>query len=147
MKCKPWIRHFSPPKFQCFSSQFALHGLRALECGHGPGSIDPRFPAAWPFRVPEIPEFVSVCAPLCCKNMCCASRVCTGGREAGGSRSKNLLEVPWKEMLGQGHTLRLLDEAREVGRDQHPGPENQESQHMIDQPRGYAGSGLPQGRF
>ena len=31
VKCKPWIRHFSPPKFQCFSSQFALHGLRALE--------------------------------------------------------------------------------------------------------------------
>ena len=31
MKCKPWIRHFSPPKFQCFSSQSALHGLRALE--------------------------------------------------------------------------------------------------------------------
>ena len=35
-----WIRalipawptpHFSPPKFECFSSQFALHGLRALE--------------------------------------------------------------------------------------------------------------------
>ena len=35
MKCKPWIRHFQPPKFQCFSSQFALHGLRALEdCKH-----------------------------------------------------------------------------------------------------------------
>ena len=32
MKCKPWIRHFQPQKFQCFSStQFALHGLRALE--------------------------------------------------------------------------------------------------------------------
>ena len=29
MKCKPWIRHFQPRKFQCFSSQFALHGLRA----------------------------------------------------------------------------------------------------------------------
>ena len=28
MKC---IRHFAPPKFQCFSSQFALHGLRALD--------------------------------------------------------------------------------------------------------------------
>ena len=26
---------------------------------------------------------VSVCAPLCCKNMCHASRSCTGGREAG----------------------------------------------------------------
>ena len=31
MKCKPWIRHFQPRKFQCFSSQFALQGLRALE--------------------------------------------------------------------------------------------------------------------
>ena len=30
MKCQPWIRHF-PPKFQCFSSQCALHGLRVLE--------------------------------------------------------------------------------------------------------------------
>ena len=39
-------------------------------------------------------------------------------------------------MLGQGHTLRLLDEAREVGRHRHPGPENQDSQRMIDQPRG-----------
>ena len=39
-------------------------------------------------------------------------------------------------MLGQGHTLRLLDEARDVGRHQHPGPENQDSQHMIDKPRG-----------
>ena len=27
MKCKPWIRHFQPQKFQCFSSQFGLHGL------------------------------------------------------------------------------------------------------------------------
>ena len=35
-----------------------------------------------------------------------------------------------------GHTLRVLDEAREVGRYQHPGLENQDSQHMIDQPRG-----------
>ena len=31
MKCKPWIRHFQPRKFQCFSSQFGLHGLRALD--------------------------------------------------------------------------------------------------------------------
>ena len=27
------IRHFQPRKLQCFSSQFALHGLRALEGG------------------------------------------------------------------------------------------------------------------
>ena len=39
-------------------------------------------------------------------------------------------------MLGQGHILRLLDEAQELGHYQHPGPENQDSQHMIAQPRG-----------
>ena len=37
-------------------------------------------------------------------------------------------------MLVQGHNLRLLDEARDVG--YHPGPENQDSRHMLDQPRG-----------
>ena len=31
MKCKPWIRHFQPRNFQCFSSRFAFHGLRALD--------------------------------------------------------------------------------------------------------------------
>ena len=29
-----------------------------------------------------------------------------------------------------------MDEAREVGHHQHPAPENQDSEHMIDQPRG-----------
>ena len=38
---------------------------------------------------------------------------CTGGRGAGGSRSKNLLEEAMKQMQAQGHTLRLLDEARQ----------------------------------
>ena len=38
-------------------------------------------------------------------------------------------------MLVQGHKLRLLDEAG--GRaEQHLGPENQDSQHRLDQPRG-----------
>ena len=37
VKCKPWIRHFQPRKFQCFSSQFALHGLCALEGFPNPG--------------------------------------------------------------------------------------------------------------
>ena len=31
MKCKPRIRHFQPPKLEFFSSQCALHGLRALD--------------------------------------------------------------------------------------------------------------------
>ena len=37
---------------------------------------------------------LSVCAPLCCKNLCSTFLFCTGGREAEGSRSKNLLEGP-----------------------------------------------------
>ena len=32
--------------------------------------------------------------------------------------------------------MRLLDEAREVGHRQRPGPENQDSQRLLDQPRG-----------
>ena len=40
------------------------------------------------------------------------------------------------KMLVQVHNLRLLDEAREVAHYQHLGPENQDSQHMLDQPRG-----------
>ena len=76
---------------------------------------------------------ISVCDPVCCKNMCCASCYCTGGREAG---EQQIHEGPCKQMLGQGHTLRLLDEAREEEHDQHPAPENQDSWHMIDQPRG-----------
>ena len=38
-------------------------------------------------------------------------------------------------MLVQGHTLTLLDEAWEVGHQRHPGPENQDRQHMLNQPR------------
>ena len=39
-------------------------------------------------------------------------------------------------MPAQGHTLRVLDDPREVERHHNPGPENQDSQHMIDEPRG-----------
>ena len=53
---------------------------------------------------------LGVCPPLYCKNMCCASRLCRGGKGAGGSRSKNLLEGAMK------HNLRLLDAAGSRGR-------------------------------
>ena len=32
------------------------------------------------------------------------------------------------------HNLRLLDDAREVGPQQHPGSEKQDSQHILNQP-------------
>ena len=67
-----------------------------------------------------VPLF-SVCAPLYCKTLCWASRFCTGGRE--------------KIQKFCSKQLRLLDEAREVGHQQHPGPENRDSQHMLSQPR------------
>ena len=39
-------------------------------------------------------------------------------------------------MLVQGHKLRVVDAVQEVGHHKYPGPENQDSQHMLDQPRG-----------
>ena len=54
MKCKPWIRHFSPPKFQCFSSQFALHGLCALEIW-----LDDRGTGQWKW-LEEVPRRTSL---------------------------------------------------------------------------------------
>ena len=60
------------------------------------------------------------------------------GRVVGswGQQIQEFARRAMKPNARQGHTLRLLDEAREVGRHQHPGPENQDSQHMIGQPRG-----------
>ena len=40
-----------------------------------------------------------------------------------------------KQMLVQGDNLGLLDEAWELGHQQRPGPENQDSQHTLNQPR------------
>ena len=60
------------------------------------------------------------------------------GRLVGklGAADPRICPKAMKANARPGHTLRLLDEARELGRHQHPGPENQDSQHMIDQPRG-----------
>ena len=58
---------------------------------------------------------------LCCKTMCCASRFCSGGRGAGASRSKNLLEGAVKQMLVRGHNLRLLRAAGSRGTRGAPG--------------------------
>ena len=82
--------------------------------------------------------FNPACAPLCCKNLCCASRFCTGGGGAGDSRSKNLLEGAMKASARTGHNLSVLNEAWKVGHQQHPGPENQDSQHMLNQPRKFS---------
>ena len=46
-----------------------------------------------------------------------------------------MLDGTMKHMPVQGTLLRLLDEAQEVGHQQHAGPENQDSQHIVNQPR------------
>ena len=43
-----------------------------------------------------------MCTLLCCKKFCFASRFCTGGRGAGGSRSKLWLEGAMEQMLVRG---------------------------------------------
>ena len=53
------------------------------------------------------------CALWCCKNLCCASPFFTG-RGAVGSRSKQMFKGSCN-MLVQGHTLRVLDEAGSQG--------------------------------
>ena len=38
---------------------FKKHPARKVRWGHGPGSVDPRFPAGLPFLLSEILEFVA----------------------------------------------------------------------------------------
>ena len=74
---------------------------------------------------------------MCCKNMCCASRFCTGGKGAAGSRSQGFqanVQGPMKQ--NARNNLRFRDEGGSRGQEQHPGPEKQDSQHMLNQPRG-----------
>ena len=59
--------------------------------------------------------------------MCCASRFCTGGRGAAGSRSSK---------CSPGKQSEAPRRRGKPGQEQHPGPENQDSQHMLNQPKG-----------
>ena len=83
----------------------------------------------WIFVIVSCQEGTNRCVPP-------SSRLCTGGRGARGSRSKNLLKGAMKQMLVQGRNLLLPDEARELGENSTPKPENQDSQHKPTQPRG-----------
>ena len=75
---------------------------------------------------------MSAPAPLCCKNMCCASRFCTGGGGAAGSN----VQGPVKQNASPGEQSEAPRPRWKPGQEQNPGPENQDSQHMLEQPRG-----------
>ena len=78
---------------------------------------------------------ISACAPLCCKNMCCASRFCTGGVGAAGSRSKQCPRARKRQNASPEEQPEAPRPRWKLGQQQNPGPENQDSQHMLEQPR------------
>ena len=82
------------------------------------------------------PLFIRKRVPLCCKNMCCVSRFCTDGRGAAGSRCKQCPGGPVKQNASPGEQSEAPRPRWKPGQEQHPGPENQDSQHMLEQPRG-----------
>ena len=76
------------------------------------------------------------CAPLCCK--ACAVRpvfapVVGELRAADPSN----LQGPVKQNASPGEQSEAPRPRRKLGQEQNPGPENQDSQHMLEQPRGY----------
>ena len=75
-------------------------------------------------------------APLCCKSMCCAARFCTDGGGAAGSKFEQNVQGPMKQNARPGAQSEAPRRRCEPGRGQHPRPQNQDSQHMIDQPKG-----------
>ena len=73
--------------------------------------------------------------PLCCKNSCCASRCCTGGRGAGGSRPKEFARRGNEANTSPGAHSEAPGLSSGAGHQQHPKPENRDSQHKLKQPR------------
>ena len=78
----------------------------------------------------------SACAPLCCKNMCCASRFCMGGRGAACSKIQANVQGLEKPNASPGEQSEAPRRRWMQGQKQHPGPQDQDSQHMLNQPRG-----------
>ena len=79
----------------------------------------------------------SACAPLCCKNMCCASRFCMGGGGAEAADPSNV-QGPVKQNASPGEQSEAPRPRWKPGQQQNTGPENQDSQHMLEQPRGHS---------
>ena len=69
--------------------------------------------------------------------MCCASRFCTVVGAAAGSRSKQNVQGPVKLNASAGEQSKAPRPRWKPGQEQNPGPENQDSQHMLEQPRGH----------
>ena len=90
------------------------------------------FVALLPGEAPSLMELYrlkSVCAPSCCKKLRRASHFCTGGRGLAGSRSKQMSKQ--NASPGKPSPRRRWKPRPE----QHPRQENQDSQHVLTQPK------------
>ena len=81
-------------------------------------------------------SYVSACAPPCCKNLCCACRFCTDGGGSCGQQIQANVQGPLKKMLAQGAESEAPRRRWRPGQEQHLRQENQDSLHMLNQPRG-----------
>ena len=94
------------------------------EIAHQPaGLANHRF---LPLKGSQMVNF-SVCALFCYQNLCCASRVYSGDRGGCG------------QLIQTNYSSEAQSEAPTRSREphqQHPGPENQDGQHVLNQPRG-----------
>ena len=79
----------------------------------------------------------SVCAPLCSKNMGCASPALPGWWGSCGQQIQAMSNGPLKQQASPGEQSEAPRRRRKPGQEQNPGPENQDSQHILEQPRGY----------
>ena len=76
----------------------------------------------------------SACAPpVLYKHVLCVPFL----HRAAGSRSQAISKGPLSKMLAQGSNLRLRDQGGSRGRSRSQDQKNQDSQHMLEQPRGY----------
>ena len=66
-----------------------------------------------------------------------ASRFCSGGSGAAGNRSNEMSMGPWSKIRAQGNNLRLRDEGGRRGRSSTHDQKSLDSQHMLNQPRGF----------
>ena len=77
----------------------------------------------------------SVCAPLCCKNLCRASPFLYGWWGSCGQQIQANGQGPMKQNASPAQSEALRRRWRPE-QEQHPGQENRDNQHMLNQPRG-----------
>ena len=81
--------------------------------------------------------------PICCKNLCCVSRFCTGGMGSCRQQIQVTVQGSMKHNASPGEHSEASRQKWKPGQEQLPGPENQGSQHKLNEPSRFCpGSGF-----